>query len=175
MEPAALQRARTRFEDALDFVTRLVRRAEFETHEVRVNIFHWGDPRAWADRVSPGISTVNCHTLSQAKCYVHELGHTIEFSAPNLRNRLAAFLAERTKGERPRRMSVLTGISGYGPKEVARPDRLAHPYMGRDYGTGDTELLSMGIEYLFTDPVELASRDPEFFDLLVALVKGVEP
>lgn len=170
-----LRWARSQMAEAVDFVSRVVRRSSYETHAVRVNIFHLGDPRAWAEPIAPGrVSAINCHVTSRVKSYVHELGHTIEFSDPAVQKRLNEFYAARTKGERLKRLSRVTGRN-YGPKEVTRVDRFADPYMGRDYGTGNTELLSMGLEFLFTDPVELALRDPELFDLVVAILKGVEP
>jgi hypothetical protein len=69
-------------------------------------------------------------------------------------------------------LSELNPGRGYTSNEIAFKDKWMHPYMGKIYSTVDTELMSMGLEFLYRDPVGLARQDPEFFDLLVRLIKG---
>ena len=47
-------------------------------------------------------------------------------------------------------------------------------YMGRYYydDPNATELASMAMEYLYTDPMRLATRDPELFDIVVGYCHG---
>jgi hypothetical protein len=42
--------------------------------------------------------------------------------------------------------------------------------MGKTYGQDATELISMGLEWMFAKPVEFATKDPEMFDWLYNLV-----
>ena len=45
-------------------------------------------------------------------------------------------------------------------------------YIGKDYGTRSTEVLTMGTELLFNDPVAFAMKDPEFFKFIVGSLRG---
>lgn len=84
----------------------------------------------------------------------HELGHTLESENPKLGARAQAFLRSRTLGEKPRRLSELTGNPNYGPIEVAIEDHFVKPYVGKIYdpavfgGLTGTEITSMGVESL---------------------------
>lgn len=53
-------------------------------------------------------------------------------------------------------------------------DQFFDYYVGRDYGTRyeGTEVFSMGLQYLFEDPVLSAVADPDHMALILALVKG---
>ena len=35
--------------------------------------------------------------------------------------------------------------------------------MGKRYANGDTEIISMGLEYFYSDPLKLAKDDPDYF------------
>jgi tRNA nucleotidyltransferase/poly(A) polymerase len=62
----------------------------------------------------------------------------------------------------------------YGEKEVARPDKFVEPYIGKDYGDtpgSSYEVMSMGMEGLFTGSIELW-RDPEHRNLVLGLLAG---
>jgi len=45
-------------------------------------------------------------------------------------------------------------------------------YTGKNYTHGSTEVLSMGFELLYEDPVGFAERDPEFFKFIVGVLDG---
>jgi len=69
-------------------------------------------------------------------------------------------------------ISVLTGKQRYSSHERARPDDFIDPYMGKDYGRRSTEIVSMGLEYMYADAAYFAQRDPEYFDFMFALLRG---
>lgn len=65
------------------------------------------------------------------------------------------FYDRRTAGEN------LTWLGkGYKRDEKTRKDDFVHPYMGKDYGGNDFELVSMGFQYAYTNPKKLA-EDPD--------------
>jgi len=94
---------------------------------------------------------------------VHELGHHIEFRNPEVKARAIAFLDRRTAGESARPLAEITNNSNYRAGEVAQADRFPSPYMGKRYNDGSTEIISMGLEYFYSDPLKLAKDDPDYF------------
>lgn len=107
---------------------------------------------------------------------VHEWGHWLEDTAdPAVSKAARDFLARRTVGEQAQQLSKLKPGHRYKSGEVAKPDRFIEPYMGKVYSHGSTELVSMGVEYYVYDPVTLATKDPEYFDWIVRILRGLEP
>lgn len=82
---------------------------------------------------------------------IHELGHRFEDSVRGIRSAEKEFYNRRTEGEELSWMGA-----GYGRNEVTRRDDFLHSYMGKDYGGHFYELVSMGFEYAYTDPIHLA-------------------
>jgi hypothetical protein len=66
----------------------------------------------------------------------------------------------------------------YSSRERTRVDRFIDPYMGKNYVWGGrryaTEILSMGLEMYYSDPIRLAREDPEYFDFIYAVTRGME-
>ena len=111
---------------------------------------------------------------------VHEAGHGIEEKMGGARAAVTAFLNARTAGDGPpvRFNEVLSGTryddSEIGNKdhfELAFGEKLAY-YVGKRYRTGDTEILSMGLEKLHDDPAGFARADPEYCALIVGVLNG---
>ena len=95
---------------------------------------------------------------------IHELGHRFERAVPNVREQEKEFYDRRTAGEE------LKWLGGYyGKNEVARRDQFIHAYMGKDYGGSAYELVSMGFQYAYTDPVELA-KDPDMQEWILGML-----
>ena len=103
----------------------------------------------------------------------HELGHWLDDIEPDTNRRTQAFLRKRTAGQPVQKMTKLEPGSGYKSHEISRPDNFKRPYMGKEYGTRSSEITSMGLEFLTHDPVNLARRDPEYFDLIVRIARGL--
>lgn len=123
----------------------------------------------------PESSTIKLTGDTSISTTVHEIAHVLEVKA-GLYNQVRAFYDRRTSGEALEQLSTITGKSSYREDEVARRDKWMSPYMGKDYAatTGDrsTELVSMGVEYLYQRPDKLAKEDPEYFDFIYNLVRG---
>lgn len=65
------------------------------------------------------------------------------------------FYNKRTAGEALKWLGP-----GHRKDEKTRKDNFISPYMGKDYGGYDFELVSMGFQYAYTDPDKLA-QDPD--------------
>lgn len=118
---------------------------------------------------------------------VHELGHLLDRNQELAKT--VAFLGRRAGTETTRKLADLTGIASYDPGEVAWKDKFADEYMGKlyayrnvgpgkqfgDYAASDfhaTEILSMGIERLYRNPLGFAREDPEYFKFIFDLLRG---
>jgi len=115
---------------------------------------------------------------------VHEYGHIIE-SQGNLSGYSLDFLQLRIR----RAGTPEVWLKGrfpnwnfeddeYGNEDhftwMARLYETAPFYTGKHYSVA-TEILSMGLEALYRDPVLFAQSDPEFFKFVVAMVTGRKP
>ena len=59
--------------------------------------------------------------------------------------------------------------SGYGHNEKTRKDDFLNSYMGKDYGGTAYELVSMGFEMGYTDPLQLLT-DEDMADWIYGLL-----
>lgn len=98
------------------------------------------------------------------KTAIHEIGHRIEYTIPDILQAEKAFYERRTEGEDLEWLG-----SGYGKSEKARRDNFLSMYMGKDYGGRAYELVSMGFELAYTDPLELA-KDKDMAEWIFGLL-----
>lgn len=96
--------------------------------------------------------------------YAHEYGHHLETS-PGVHEKVMGFYNRRTAGEK----AVHLG-PGYGRSEVTKKDKFIHPYMGKVYPNA-SEILSMGIQHLMTDPIGLREKDQDYFDTMIDILQ----
>ena len=137
-------------------------------------------------------------TGSGPQTAIHEMGHWLESGNAKVKAAAHRFLDRRTRGEVPEQMGP-----GYGWNEKTKKDQFVEKYMGKQYistGKGSvkkigkgknvkferrpppapkgekyaTEILSMGLQLFYKRPAELARKDPEYFDFIFAIVRGVE-
>jgi hypothetical protein len=66
----------------------------------------------------------------------------------------------------------LTGDKRYPDDEIAIKDNFFHPYIGKIYAKGETEIMSMGLEFMSTDPKGFAKADPDYFKFIFNTLKG---
>ena len=125
---------------------------------------------------------------------VHELTHTVEYGNPDLLAEAINWSDIKTHGDELKKLSELTGIKGYKAREVAYEDNfvtLDNPggkgdvYIGKRYRTdvddrykvnkvytkrsgwqGSTEVSTMSMELMYSDPVRFARELPELFDFV---------
>jgi hypothetical protein len=115
-----------------------------------------------------------------ASTVIHEAGHWLEDQSEAVHNAAIAFLVRRTTGpdgkpETPRSLKSLTGKS-YRSNEIARPDKFDHPYVGKLYPSRNgkpvaTEVVSMGLQSMYDDPVRFSTNDPDYFDAVWAMIQ----
>lgn len=117
-------------------------------------------------------TAINLTPQSETKTVVHELGHWLEHHDPEVKRKANEFLDRRTQGETPQKLSELTGLHGYDGTEFAKADQFMNPYMGKLYSDKSTELISMGLEHMVSDPLEFARKDPDYFDFIYNTVRG---
>lgn len=114
---------------------------------------------------------------------IHELGHRMEESLPALGRLEHAFHRRRSAGaagnidqpQRIRRLNTLVPGSGYRDAELAREDKYAAAYTGKEYGTdGRVARGGAGLWELFTTGVEsvlgngtYATGDRELVDFIL--------
>lgn len=121
----------------------------------------------------------------EVKVFVHELGHAIEEESREALQASQRFLNRRTVGEQPSKLKDLFPNLAYKQDEIAKEDKFLEPYMGKLYGyaknsgnkSGEwnvhaTEIGSMGLEMMYSDPVRLLKRDPDMFKFLVDWMRG---
>ena len=102
---------------------------------------------------------------------VHELGHRMEQVVSGITEAEKRFYERRTQGEQLVKLKDVTGRN-YPDYEVTRVDNFLDPYMGKDYGDGTYELVSMGFERYYTAPKELIKDEDyaRFITGVLALV-----
>lgn len=110
-------------------------------------------------------------THSGVRTVIHELGHWLEHQDAEVHQKALEFLDRRTAGE------PLEWLGrGYSRREVARKDKFMSAYMGKEYKLGDdryaTEIVSMGLEYMWHAPGMFAREDPDYFDFIYGLMRG---
>lgn len=111
-----------------------------------------------------------------AWAHIHEMGHSLEDLHHGGANQLAksrAFWKARTKGDKFVQLRSLHG-NQFDVDEITKIDRFMDTYMGKTYPErlGATEILSMGLEQMYTDPIALLTRDPEMFRWVVNAMHG---
>ena len=127
-----------------------------------------------SDTASAGYGSIDVGRSVRFSSIVHELGHHVEYSAPELNAAAAEWVRHRAGTKTPSPMNALFTEAEHEAHdgEVGfRPDKpFVSPYVGRVYETGGTEVLSIGFEMLINPgaAVELLATDPEHFYLVMA-------
>lgn len=125
-----------------------------------------------APRASCGAFQLNLSRTDSATTVAHELGHYIEHQSPKWAKAMRDFLDRRTVGEAARPLQQIQPGYGYETHEIAKPDKFRDPYTGKIYSHGSTEVLSMGVQYLYEDPLLFARTDPDYFDVVINFLRG---
>lgn len=107
------------------------------------------------------------------KSLIHELGHAIEHFNPRIAERCREFLYSRTAGRKCFLLKDIYNDNRYDRSEVAIPDDFMEGYVGKLYLDGATEILSMGIEFLYDKPLPFLEQDEEHFRFIIAALRGL--
>jgi hypothetical protein len=124
------------------------------------------------ENYDPNTRIVQVQATSDTRTIVHELGHWLEDHNADVHRKVVAFYEKRTQGYALEWMGP-----GYDRHEVARKDKFLNLYMGKEYVAGGdryaTEILSMGLDHLYNKTALLARQDPEMFDFIYNVVRGL--
>jgi hypothetical protein len=117
---------------------------------------------------------------------IHEYGHFIEVWSKKHLNAALKWRDAKTVGEKLQRLSKLNPRGSYYADEWAKPDKFIRPYVGKYYRRSftnrttnvtiyehyATEVLSMGLEYFWADPMLLLQKDSDLFFYVVRACMG---
>jgi len=112
--------------------------------------------------------TVKVTNTDKASITLHEMGHHLEKNNPMVGKAARRFLSKRTSSE------TAKSDRFYNKSEKFKKDNFIDSYMGRIYKSGSTEIISMGLEMFYDNPLKLAKKDPEYFNFIFALMRGVD-
>jgi hypothetical protein len=124
------------------------------------------------------VGKVYIKSTTPDKTIAHELMHALEFFNLTTGKASTDYRDSRNGvGEVLKKLSALTGHSGYKANEVAYEDKWVKTgnaaYCGKHYGTAyASEVLSMGIERLMTDPMNFFKQDPEYMKFVLMALSG---
>ena len=101
-----------------------------------------------------------------------ETSSTPKEALPTIHDRMVNLYERRAAG------SPLVHLgNGYGPTEFARDGGFRRPYVGKEYidatGRHQTEVLPMGLQWLFEDPATFAKIDPDHFNTIIEALHGI--
>jgi SPP1 gp7 family putative phage head morphogenesis protein len=135
-----------------------------------------------------GTRRIHLHRETEASVVIHEAGHALE-DYGEVHELAKGFLYHRVGKDKCEHLPTLFPMFGYEDYEYGRDDdfgkafqgRLSNMnslnvdnhsyYAGKQY-RGATEVLSMGVELLYNDPVGFARKDPEWFRFTVGILRG---
>lgn len=170
-----------KMKEATGFLNQITRRNEELPNGVNtiVHRLKKGE-RAFFQSGSSNYDGVFVSSQSDVRSYVHEWGHRLEESLPNAEKFANEFrdLRISRSGTKATPMSDLVPTAGYSPDEIGNEDGWEKAfgeragYVGKSYVTGQTEILSMGLDRMYTNPVTFARDDPEYFQFIVGILRG---
>jgi hypothetical protein len=139
-------------------------------------IFDYHEGRAFA---SPESFKININERTSTETAVHEIGHILETINPGWYLDARDFRDRRTKHETLVSLKSEYPNSTYKPDEVAYRDKWTENgaesiYCGKVYPEqwNSTEIVTMGLQWLYERPLEFALKDPHYFDFMVNLIRG---
>lgn len=141
----------------------------------KVKIDSKGDKRANASDIATHGTTGSVFLDSSftKRTLWHELAHHLE-SDPVARRASGRLVRRRSVDGNVHSLRSLTGSRGYKSHEVAYKNGFFHPYVGKIYRDGMTEVFSMGVES-FSDPLVLGRRmaeDPQTLEFVAGYLKA---
>lgn len=120
--------------------------------------------RGFYNHWSSTIAISGTDEASQLQTSIHEIAHRFERVVDDMRDLEKTFYERRTNGE------ALQWLGGrYSKSEKSRFDDFLDKYMGKDYGGDAYEIISMGFELGFTDPLKLL-KDKDMAEFIYGLL-----
>lgn len=112
---------------------------------------------------------ISLGSVNEPGVLAHEYAHAVEINYPGAKQAAFDFRTARIGNEE--KSVIFKGKDGK-PDEMGWKDEFFNHYCGKDYGNWCTEILSMGIERVYTDPKAFFQEDPEYFDLCLKVMWG---
>ncbi len=123
------------------------------------------------DRANQSNGKIRSGPSIDASTIIHEYGHLIEEQHGNTLGTLSkafAMQAVKDSAETPQHMGA-----GYEAQEIGARDGFLSPYTGKYYAFPASEVLSMGVQQLYDDPVKLFQESPDHFRYTLAALHGM--
>jgi hypothetical protein len=166
--------------EARTWLSRTVARGDNEAIDVKVG--EGPSYRAhYGSATSKDPAYIQAETNERPDTMVHEFGHAIDdqmqVGGRKVLDRSNEFLAHRVGNETPVDLHQKFGCGDLG--EMGRKDEFdkvfsqysAH-YVGKDYKGYATEIVSMGLQKLYEDPVGFVRKDPEYARYILGIMDG---
>lgn len=115
---------------------------------------------------------INIALDDSADVIVHEIGHCIQDAGSDIQRTIKDWFQSRVGGEE------LSEMHRPGSGEYGYKDNFINHYIGRKYdwernGAEGTEVLSMGLQYMYQNPDTFYQKDPDFFRLIYGIMRGL--
>ncbi len=172
-------RWKVKLENSRDFVERMIR----DTGEGPIEFHALQLTNSGRAKYNPTTKRVFTSAKNDVSVFVHEMGHAIENQTNNLTQKMKDFRERRIAEAATKPVSLKKKFPkhSFEANEIGNSDGWESLYgkgnsdawyVGKEYDSSDTEVLSMGIQQLHKDPVGFAEKDPEFFKLIVGVLQG---
>jgi len=108
------------------------------------------------------------------ECIIHELGHAVEFSSPQVHTAISSLWQRKISlpTAKAREIQVIHEGKPLTVK-VINGEIWPNPYYGRDYGTGYTEILSMGLEQILVGLTVEPFADIDLLRTIIGVLGGI--
>jgi hypothetical protein len=121
-------------------------------------------PRAYYDSLQ---NTAYLPDNASRSILWHKLGHYLEHKTPGLQEAAEEYLASRTANAEAKKLGP-----GYMLAEKVKEADFIHPYFGKIYSDGGTEILAMGIQFMTEAPSKLWLEDREMFEFTLGSINA---
>jgi hypothetical protein len=165
--------------EAEEFISNLVNTDHFTELSGKVEFSYNPEDNFSRANYSHVIDRITVGRFSSTDSYVHEIGHHLEHTNPAVQRRANEFLdmrIKRSNSESTNMTEFNSEFSKFRDDEVGNEDSFdgfrtgaRRAYAGKRYDDGATEIVSMGLEQLYSRAGHFAKNDPEY----VAFVAGV--
>ena len=113
------------------------------------------------------------NTRESRSIVVHEFGHFIEKHTNGWKASKKWVKSRIKPGEQRVQLKKVFPRAKYDANEWTYRDEFFDIYIGKEYNTG-SEVLSMGLEYLYKDPIKLMKKDANMFDFLINTIRQIQ-
>ena len=140
-------------------------------HYNKKNIAAWVHSGRYRANASPKNFSVDFAASDSVTVQFHEYGHLLE-DATSVRRKTSAWLRARSGHKPPMRYNAISGWSK--DTQMAYKNKFIDPYVGKIYISGNTEVISMGMQQ-FTDykrMLRFAKKDFDHFSLIHGILTG---